>query len=69
MKKAIKDILKEEIPRSLYGSGHSHMVGHFRILSLLVRDFHDLPGRDTCPQEESFVSFVSCYCWTCHNSS
>ena len=40
---AIKGILKEEIPQSLYGSGHSILIGHFRILSLLVRGFHTLP--------------------------
>ena len=42
--KAIKDILKEEIPRSLYGSGHSHIGRTFQDpVSVGQRFLHDLP--------------------------
>ena len=66
---AFTGILKEEIPWSLHGSDTLTLVGNFRIMSLLVRCFHALQLEETYLQEESFVSFVSCYCWTCHNSS
>ena len=42
--KAIKEILKEEIPRSLYGSGHSHIGRTFQDpVSAGQRFLHDLP--------------------------
>ena len=67
---AIKGILKEEIPWSLHGSGHSHTGSTFQDpVSAGQRFLTHYQGRDTCPQEESFVSFVSCNCWFSHNSS
>ena len=67
---AIKGILKEEILQSLYGSGHSHTGRTFQDpVSAGQRFSHSTMRETPVLQEESFVSFVSCYCWTCHNSS
>ena len=67
---AIRNILKEEIPRSLQGLGYSHVSDSNQDPVSVGQRFLCSTNRETpVHKKKAFISFDSCYCWIGNHSS